>query len=131
MMTDPIADFLTQLRNGYKAEKGLVTVSYSQMKYSIASVLHKEGYIGRVEVKKESGVQKHLQIELLYTKKKPKITSIKRISKPGRRVYVKRNTMPKVLGGRGIAIISTPSGIITGSQARQKGVGGEILCEVW
>ena len=131
MMTDPIADFLTHLRNGYKAEKGLVTVPYSQMKYNIASVLHKEGYIGRVEVKKESGVQKQLQIELLYTKKKPRITSIKRISKPGRRVYVKRNTMPKVLGGRGIAIISTPLGVITGREARQKGVGGEILCEVW
>ncbi len=131
MMTDPIADFLTQLRNGYKAEKKAVTVSYSQMKYSIASVLHKEGYIGRVEVKKENGVQKHLETELLYNKKKPKITSIKRISKPGRRVYAKRNTLPKVLGGRGIAIISTPGGIITGREARQKGVGGEILCEVW
>lgn len=131
MMTDPIADFLIQLKNGYAGGKETVRLPYGQMKYAVAVVLRKEGYIGRVEVEKGKGVQKTLVVELLYREKKPNMQEVKRISKPGKRVYVKKNTIPHILGGKGIAIISTPLGILTGKEARQKGVGGEILCSVW
>lgn len=130
-MTDPIADFLIQLKNGYLGGKETVRLPYGQLKYNIAQVLRKEGYIGRVEVGKGEGIQKTLTIELLYRAKKPKMKDVKRISKPGKRVYAKKNTLPKILGGKGMALISTPDGLLTDRQARQKRVGGEVLCAIW
>jgi small subunit ribosomal protein S8 len=131
-MTDPIADMLTRIRNANKARFKSVNVYMSQMNVNIAKVLKKAGYInGHDNIKDEKG-QQMLKITLKYPDtKRAVITDIKRISKPGRRVYVASDSIPKVLNGYGIAVLSTSSGVITDEEARELNVGGEILCNVW
>ena len=130
-ITDPIADMLTRIRNGLTAKHETVEVPFSKMKKSIADILVEEGYINSVEVK-EDGVFKTMTIALKYGAKKERaITGIKRVSKPGLRVYAPADKLPKVLGGLGIAILSTSKGIMTDKQARKENVGGEVLAYVW
>ena len=131
-MSDPIADMLTRIRNANTAKHDTVDVPSSKMKLAIADILVKEGFIKKYDVV-EDGNFKTIRITLKYGKDKNEkiISGIKRISKPGLRVYAGKEDMPKVLGGLGIAIVSTNQGIITDKQARQPGVGGEVLAFVW
>ncbi len=131
MMTYPIADFLIQIKNAYLARKETLIVSHSKLKKNLAEVLLREGYIGKVEVKKEGKVTTYLKLTLHYKDKRPALREVVIVSKPGRRVYVGKDTIPKVLGGLGRAIISTPSGIMTGDEAKKKKLGGEFICKVW
>ena len=131
-MTDPIADMLTRIRNANKARFKSVNVYMSQMNVNIAKVLKKAGYINSHDNVKDEKGQQMLKITLKYPDtKRSVITDIKRISKPGRRVYVASDSIPKVLNGYGIAVLSTSSGVITDEEARELNVGGEILCNVW
>lgn len=131
MITDPIADMLTRIRNGLIAKHESVDVPFSKMKKSIADILVNEGFVNEVQVV-ENGVQSVIKVSLKYGAKNEKvITGIKRISKPGLRVYANSSEMPKVLGGLGIAIVSTSKGIMTDRQARNAHVGGEVLAYVW
>ncbi|MDE6551125.1 MAG: 30S ribosomal protein S8 [Clostridia bacterium] len=131
MTTDPIADMLTRIRNALTARHDSVEMPSSKMKKSIADILLAEGYINGVEVKEE-GVQPTMVIRLKYGANRQKaITGIKRISKPGLRVYVPAEKLPKVLGGLGIAIVSTSKGVMTDKQARAAHAGGEVLAYVW
>jgi len=130
-MTDPIADMLTRIRNGSNAKHESVDVPASNMKKEIAQILLDEGFIKGYDVI-EDGKQGIIRIELKYGKHGEKVISgIKRISKPGLRVYVKSDEIPRVLGGLGIAILSTPKGVMTDKKARKERVGGEVLCYVW
>lgn len=131
-MTDPIADMLTRIRNANTAKHDTVDVPASKMKEAIANILLEEGYIKAVEMVEE-GNFKTIRITLKYGKDKNEkiITGIKRISKPGLRVYAGKDELPKVLGGLGIAIISTNKGVLTDKQARAQQVGGEVLAFVW
>jgi small subunit ribosomal protein S8 len=131
-MTDPIADMLTRIRNANKARFKTVNINMSQMTINIAKVLKKAGYVSNYDnVKNEKG-QQMIEIILKYPDaKRTVITNIKRISKPGRRVYVASDSIPKVLNGLGISILSTSKGVITDAEARELNVGGEILCNVW
>ena len=131
MITDPIADMLTRIRNGLTAKHETVDVPYSKIKKAIADILVEEGYVNSVETK-EGEVQKVMTVSLKYGAKKERaITGIKRIPKPGLRVYAPADKLPKVLGGLGIAILSTSKGIMTDKQARKENVGGEVLAYVW
>jgi len=130
-ITDPIADMLTRIRNGLVARHDVVEVPASNMKKAIAKILVEEGYIKDFKVI-EDGTQGTLRLVLKYDSQGRKvIQGIKRISKPGLRVYAKKDQIPKVLGGLGIAIISTPKGVITDREARKNAVGGEVLAYVW
>lgn len=130
-MTDPIADMLTRIRNANSAGHKTVEVPASKIKKSIAEILKEEGYINCFEVK-EDGKQGVIDIEMKYGPENEKvITGIKKISKPGLKVYAKANDVPRVLGGLGIAIISTSNGVISDKKARELGVGGEVICYVW
>ncbi len=131
-MSDPIADMLTRIRNANTAKHDTVDVPSSKMKEAIANILVNEGYIQGFEVT-EDGVKKTMRITLKYGKDKNEkvISGIKKISKPGLRVYAGKDDMPKVLGGLGTAIVSTNKGIITDKEARKLGVGGEIIAFVW
>lgn len=130
-MTDPIADMLTRIRNGVHAKHDAVTMPASKIKVAIARVLKEEGFILDFHLDTEAN-RSVLKIELTYTGRKDSVlTGIKRVSKPGLRVYVQKREIPRVFGGLGIAILSTPEGVMTGQRARQTGVGGEILCYVW
>ena len=131
-MTDPIADMLTRIRNANKARFKSVNVQMSQVNVNIAKVLKKAGYVnGYDNVKDEKGYQL-LKITLKYPDTKHTvITDIKRISKPGRRVYVAADSIPKVLNGYGISVLSTSRGIMTDQEARELNVGGEVICNVW
>lgn len=131
MLTDPISDLLTQIRNGYMARKANVVVPYSGMKDRLAHLLSKEGYLGKVQIQNVDKIKKNLVINLLYPGKQPKLTNLVRVSKITRRDYVKKNKIPKVLGGLGITVVSTANGLMTGNEARKKGLGGEIICKVW
>lgn len=129
--TDPIADMLTSIRNALMARHRRVDVPSSRVKRAIAEVLKAEKYIENFKVLPD---QKHetLRIYLRYNAdEKPMIRTLKRISKPGRRVYVKRDEIPRVLGGLGTAILSTPDGILTGQEASRRGLGGELVAEIW
>lgn len=108
-----------------------IEAPYSKMKSALAAVLAKEGYIGKIEIKDQKTTRGRIIVNLVYAGKKPKITKIVNVSTPGRRVYVGRNKIPKVLGGFGMTILTTPQGLMTGKVARQKGVGGEVLCKIW
>jgi small subunit ribosomal protein S8 len=131
-MTDPIADMLTRIRNANKARFKSVNVYMSQMNVNIANVLKKAGYINSHDNVKDEKGQQMLKITLKYPDtKRAVITDIKRISKPGRRVYVASDSIPKVLNGYGISVLSTSRGVITDEEARELNVGGEILCKVW
>jgi len=133
-MTDPIADMLTRLRNANQAYHDAVSMPYSKLKAGVAEILQQEGYITSYEVQEptEGEVGKSLTITLKYGRNRERsIAGVRRISKPGLRVYAKHTGLPKVLGGLGVAIISTSQGLLTDRQANQKGVGGEVLAYVW
>ncbi len=132
MTSDPIADMLTRIRNANTAKHDTVNVPSSKMKLAIADILVKEGYIRGYEIV-EDGAAKDIVITLKYGKDKTEkvITGLKRISKPGLRVYASKEDLPKVLGGLGTAIISTNKGVITDKEARAEGVGGEVLVFIW
>ena len=132
-VSDPIADMLTRIRNATAARHDAVSIPASKMKVAIASVLKDEGFIKGYSLATEEGkVQPTLRVELSYGgRKTPVLTGLQRISKPGLRVYVQRREIPRVYGGLGIAIISTPRGIMTGQEARRQELGGELLCYVW
>ena len=133
-MTDPIADMLTRLRNGNQAYHETVTMPYSKLKAGVAEILQQEGYITswKAEAAAEGAVGKTLTVTLKYGPHRERsIAGVRRISKPGLRVYAKATGLPKVLGGLGVAIISTSYGLLTDRQANSKGVGGEVLAYVW
>jgi len=130
-MTDPIADMLTRLRNANSAYHESVSMPFSKMKGNIAEILKKEGYIADWSVA-DAEVGKTLTIDLKYGPARERsLAGVRRVSKPGLRVYAKSNNLPKVLGGLGVAIISTSSGLLTDKQAAKQGVGGEVLAYVW
>lgn len=131
VITDPVGDLLTRVRNGLHARHGEVSIPHSRLKAQIAEILVREGYLSDVEII-PSGVQSSIKITLKYTpERRPVILGLKRISKPGLRVYRGRGELPKVQGGLGVAILSTSHGVMTDRDAKRTGVGGEILCEVW
>jgi len=130
-MTDPVADMLTRLRNANSAHHDEVSMPSSKLKKNIAAMLQQEGYIASYE-ETDARVGKTLTLTLKYgTHRERSISGIKRVSKPGLRVYAKSTELPKVLGGLGVAILSTSSGLLTDRQAEQKGVGGEVIAYVW
>jgi small subunit ribosomal protein S8 len=130
-MTDPIADMLTRIRNAVSSKHDNVTMPSSKLKVAIAKVLKDEGFIRDFSIVQEPP-RTMLKIDLSYTgRKEPVLSGIKRVSKPGLRVYVQKREIPRVLGGLGVAILSTPEGVMTGQHARQKSIGGEVLCYVW
>ena len=128
MLTDPVADMLTRIRNAQHIGRSLVVMPSSKQKIAIATVLQEEGYIQSFEVK--GGPKAELSITLKYYQGKPVIDFIKRASRPGLRVFKNKNELPRVQGGLGIAIISTSQGVMSDHKARQKGIGGEIICYV-
>ena len=131
MMTDPIADMLTRIRNGLQARHATVEMPASKIKSAIAEVLKDEGYIKGYSVVGE-GPTRALKVELRYVNKnEPVLSGIKRISKPGLRVYSAATDIPRVYGGLGVAIVSTSRGVMSGAQARKQGIGGEVICHVW
>jgi len=127
-MTDPISDMLTRIRNGARALLPVVQVPHSKMKESIAHILKKEGYVAEVSV--EGKTIKTISLRLKYEGKKNVIEGLRRISKPGLRHYVGATEIPRVRGGMGVAVISTPEGVMTGVQARKKNLGGEVVCHI-
>ncbi len=130
-LTDPVADFLTRIRNAHGARHQKLDVPASKLKAEVARILKEEGYISNVKPVEEEGRQL-LRVYLKYgVNNEPAIRDLKRISKPGCRVYVGKDEIRRVQGGLGIMIITTPRGVMTGRQARREGVGGEVLCEVW
>jgi small subunit ribosomal protein S8 len=126
-MTDPIADMLTRIRNGQKARKVSVTMPSSTAKLAVAKVLKDEGYVTDFS-EIADGAKKELTVELKYFEGKAVIEQVKRVSKPGLRIYRSMDDLPKVLGGLGVAIVSTSAGVMSDRQAREKGIGGEVLC---
>ena len=138
-MNDTISDMLTRIRNGLLARKAEVNLPYSNFKHSLALVLQAEGWIKKVEVSahavavgKEPSVFKVLSIQLKYdTTGQPIITGLKRISKPGQRIYSSKQDLPKVMGGTGTTVVSTSKGLMTDKEARKQKVGGEIVCQIW
>ena len=129
-MTDPVGDFLTRIRNGQQARKKQVSVSTSKLKEAIAQVLKAEGYITDFSVAEAGKGKKTMTVALKYYDGKPVIERLDRVSKPSLRVYKSKDELPTVLGGLGVAIISTPSGVVTDKAARAAGQGGEVLCVV-
>jgi small subunit ribosomal protein S8 len=131
MLTDPIADMLARIRNANKALQDTVTMPTSRAKVGIAQLLKEEGYIRDYRVEKGESFD-HLVIELKYGRNRERVISgLKRVSKPGRRIYARKDRLPRVLGGMGVAIMSTSSGLMTSRSAEEKGVGGEVVCFVW
>lgn len=135
-VNDPIADMLTRVRNSLMIGQSLVAMPNSKIKAEIARILKEEGYIESFEVVEgEAALRQVLRLKLKYVgerrQRKSVITGLERISRPGRRVYTQMKEIPWVLSGMGIAIISTPKGVMTGQRARQQGIGGEVLCKVW
>jgi small subunit ribosomal protein S8 len=137
-MTDPIADMLTRIRNGVMAKHDYVQMPTSKIKVAIAQVLKDEGFIKDFELVDDTTVKgattprKLIRVQLSYSgRREPVLTGIKRVSKPGLRVYVQKREIPRVFGGLGVAILSTPQGVMTGPEARRRNVGGEVLCYVW
>lgn len=129
MMTDPISDMLTRLRNASAVRKDSVVLPASALKYSIAKILEKEGYVTRAE-QIEQNKRPMLMITLAYEGKEPRLRMVKRVSRPGLRVYAKADELPRVMSDFGFAIISTPNGLMTNKEARARRLGGEVLCEV-
>jgi small subunit ribosomal protein S8 len=135
MYSDPIADMLTRIRNAHLAGHATVSLPSSKLKLAIAQILKQEGYIEDFNAQPGDTPQEVLRIGLKYVgtrrERRPVISGIERVSTPGRRVYARKQEIPWVLSGMGIAILSTPKGVMTGTRARQLGVGGEVLCKVW
>lgn len=131
-VTDPVSDMLTRIRNGFIARMDSVNIPYSKFKAEIARILDKEGYIKSHEIRKDEGVGGTIKIYLKYSKtKESSIGGLKRISKPGLRVYVQKNEIPKVLGGLGTVILSTSKGVLTDKEAKKQQTGGEVICFIW
>ncbi|HVN14463.1 MAG TPA: 30S ribosomal protein S8 [Anaerolineales bacterium] len=135
-VNDPIADMLTRIRNGVFSGHAQVAMPSSKIKVEIAKILKDEGFVESFEVVDgEKADQKILRVKIKYVgerrQRRPVISGLERVSKPGRRIYTKKTEIPWVLSGIGVAILSTPKGVMTGARARQLGVGGEILCKVW
>jgi len=135
-INDPIADMLTRIRNAVMSGHALVAMPSSKIKIEIAKIMKDEGYLEGFElVEGELAIQKVLRLKIKYVgerrERRPVISGIERVSTPGRRIYTKKQNIPWVLSGIGVAIVSTPKGVMTGVRARQLGVGGEILCKVW
>ena len=129
-MSDPISDMLTRIRNGGRALLPAVQMPHSRIKESVAKILKTEGYVADVAVEGEK-TKKTIKIRLKYNGKKNVIEGLKRISKPGLRKYVGSTEIPRVLGGLGVSIVSTSEGLMTGTQAKKKNLGGELLCYIW
>ncbi len=131
MYTDPIADMLNRIRTAQAVGKEAVDVPFSLLKYNIAECLEKEGFVGKVAKKKKE--KKNLfSISLKYDEKgEPVITELKRVSSPGQRIYKKGKELKKIRGGRGVSVVSTPKGVLSNKEARETGLGGEVICEVW
>ena len=130
-VTDPIADFLTRIRNAHMAKQNVVRIPHSKMKAEIARILQQEGYVQEVS-EKGTGVERRLVIDLKYGPDGQRgILGLRRMSRPGRRVYRKQTNIPRVLDGLGVAILSTSQGVLTDHQARRQGIGGEVLCFVY
>ena len=136
-MTDPIADMLTRIRNAQAVNKETVVLPMSKLKFNIAKILEQGGWIAKAEVikakakKNSSSVFNEIKIDLKYKNGQPAITSLKKISTPGRRIYANKSELPKVLNNLGIAIISTSRGLLTNKEAKKQGVGGEVICEIY
>ncbi len=131
VVTDPIADMLTRIRNGLATRKRYVMVPSSKLKLELARVLKAEGFIEHYDVSKDR-IQPMIRVQLKYNENnEPVVTGMQRVSSPGRRVYTKRQRIPLVLSGMGIAVLSTPRGVMTGKKAYRLGLGGEVLCYVW
>lgn len=136
-VTDPIADMLTRIRNAVMAGQGSVSVPHSKLKESIAQILKDEGYIDGFEVvaSEEDKRQTSIRLKIRYVgvrrERRSVLTDLQRVSRPGRRIYVGKSEIPWVLSGMGVAILSTPKGVMTGQRARSLGVGGEVLCQIW
>jgi len=133
---DPIADMLTRIRNAVMAGHSMVAMPSSKLKIEIAKIMKDEGFLESFDVAEgEQSIQKVLRLKIKYVgerrERRPVISGIERVSKPGRRIYTKKQDIPWVLSGIGVAILSTPKGVMTGARARQLGVGGEILCKLW
>mgnify|MGYP000911956407 CR=1 FL=1 len=130
MVTDPIADFLTQIRNGVAAGKAEIIAPYSRIKSDLAHILMEEGYVRDAELVRKDNKQ-WLRVELKTGGSRRSIEGIRRVSRPGLRRYVGAKEVPRVLGGLGTAVVSTPKGLMTGTEARKQNVGGELICFVW
>lgn len=130
-MTDPIADMLTRIRNGQMAGHTQVQAPYSKIKFHIANILKVEGYLENVEVTTSERGGQELTLTLRYEGRRPVIREVKRVSKPGRRVYAKATELPRIYSDIGIAIISTPNGLMTNKEARKRRLGGEVICKVF
>ena len=131
-MTDPIADMLTRIRNGITARHERVELPVSKLKVEIARILKSEGFISNFKVVDEDKIQGTLRVYLKYSDDgEPVIHGIERVSRPGRRVYRAKDELPRVLGGLGLAIVSTSKGVLSGAEAAGIGIGGEVLCQVW
>ncbi|MDO8515334.1 MAG: 30S ribosomal protein S8 [bacterium] len=122
MVADALSDAIIRIKNGYMARKESVVMPKSKVVVALCEVLVKNGYLSKIEGD---------TVTLVYTKKVPAVTDLDRISKPGLRIYVNKNNIPTVVGGRGIAIISTPAGLLTDKEAKKQGLGGELLCKIW
>jgi small subunit ribosomal protein S8 len=129
MFADPVADMLTRVRNASRAQLPEVVIPHSRLKESIAHILEREGYVAAAAV--EAAPRKSIRLRLKYQGRRPIIEGLRRLSSPGRRMYVGAGDIPRVRGGLGIVILSTPSGVMTGHEARKKNVGGELVCSVW
>lgn len=130
MVSDPIGDMLAQIKNSYMAGKSVLVLPHSKLKESVASILKQEGYLSSVGTR-DQGTRNMLELTLRYNGSEPSLTDLKRKSKPGMRIYVSSKAIPTVVGGMGMAVLSTPQGIMTGKLASRKHIGGELLCEVW
>lgn len=130
MHTDPLSDFLTRIRNGQAAHLDSITAPSSRIKLTVAKILEREGFVGAISEDKD-GVKKNVTVILKYQNHEPVIRSIKRVSKPGHRVYRGADALPRVLSDIGLAIISTSMGVMTNKEARKRKLGGEILCEIY
>jgi len=131
MITDPIADMLTRIRNAILARHDSVLIPVSKTKLSIAKILKDEGFIADYTVLRGTGVQRVIKVTLRYIDNQPAIVGLERVSKPGLRVYVKRQEIPRIYGGLGIAILSTSKGIMVGLDSWRRNIGGELLCYIW
>jgi len=130
-MIDPISDMLTRIRNAGRAQQPAVEIPHSKIKESIANVLKQEGYVSAVEVGEPAKSRKSIKLQLKYQGKRSVVEGLRRISSPGRRVYVGSTKIPRVRGGLGVAVVSTPEGVMSGVEAKKKNLGGEVLCYIW
>ena len=131
-MTDPIADMLTRIRNAVRARHPRVEIPHSRLKEGLAQILKREGFLDTVVIHRPEGGRPVIRIVLRYTSDgEPALTGVDRVSRPGRRVYCAKDEIPRVLGGLGVAVVSTSRGLMSGDECRKAGVGGEVLCNVW